>query len=98
MRPFSGSFSCYISFVFCRGPCNITIWVSAKRKMAVATFFAFLTTAHDRVPKMVTAEDYPCLITQPSGVLVPVPVEVRKDVEEIGVFLLPAESDYDIVF
>lgn len=50
--------------------------------MAAATFLAFLATVWDGVPDIVNVDDCPRLVTQPSGVIVLLPVEFRKTLEK----------------
>lgn len=68
-----------------------------KSKMAVALFFAFLTTDRHEVPNMVKFDDDPRLMTQPAGVLVPLPHGVPEAMKEIAVLTVLREAEYDAV-
>lgn len=49
-----------------------------KSEMAVATRFALLTTLCDEMPNMANIDYDPRLMTQPGGLVVPIPNGVRK--------------------
>lgn len=69
-----------------------------KSDMVVATFFDFLPTSRDEMHNMVKIDDDLPATRPPATVLVSLPVEICKTTEEIGVFSLLRESDFDAVY
>lgn len=66
--------------------------------MAVMRFLAFLPMARKELTNIVSFDHDLRPWTRPDGLLVPLSHDVRRAIEEIGVFAVFLESDFDVVY